>query len=149
MTIATENSVEVAPFVDEHDCLKRLIVDVRQLLIDQRASQHVVSSVIAELAESVRLHFVHEEVENGFFESVIDQAPWLKDQAGLLIDEHCDMAAQLSQLQWRSRHGGPSAVWWQDVAAGFEAFCAMFLQHERRENELLQTAFYQDIGAED
>ncbi len=111
MTIASETPVKFGPIADEHDCLKRLIVEIRQLLIDQQASQHLVSSILAELSESVRRHFVHEEVEDGFFGNVVDQAPWLKNQAGALIDEHRDMATQLSRLQWQSRQGQASAVW--------------------------------------
>jgi hypothetical protein len=149
MTIAPETSVKYDPFADEHDCLKRTIVGLRRVLTEQRVSQDAVSSLLADLEESVRSHFVHEEVEDGFFENVVDQAPWLKGRADALLDEHRDLAAQLAQLRWRARQGKPSAAWWQNLTTRFEAFWATFSRHERRENELLQSAFYQDIGAED
>lgn len=149
MILAQESAVKFDPFAEEHDHLQHTILDLRQILAERHAPQEAVVELFTEFTESVRAHFVHEELEDGFFESVVDQAPWLKHEADALIDEHRDLAAQLAQLQWHAERGVPSDTWWRTIHSRFEAFCLLFSRHETQENRLLQTAFNQDIGAED
>ena len=149
MTLAPEPSVKFDPFEEEHDHLKHAILDLRRVLTERQASQDAVIERFAAFAESIRAHFVHEELQDGFFDSVVDQAPWLNERADALIDEHRELSAQLAQMQWHVAQGVLADAWWRTIQASFEAFYLLLSRHEAEENRLVQTAFNQDIGAED
>jgi len=149
MTITQEASIKFDPFAAEHDRLKRTLARLRQVLVERMAAQSEVVALLADFADSVRAHFDHEEQFDGFFDNVVDEAPWLNDRTEALIDEHGELRSQLEQLQSHAINGVPSDAWWQKIHSRFEAFWLLFSRHEAQENQLVQAAFNEDIGAED
>ena len=148
MATEVDISEKLDPFVHEHECLHQTLGDLRWLLEDRRSSEKV-AQALAEFADHVQAHFVHEEEVEGFFDSVIDQAPRLQPRAAALIEEHATMSHELAKLQQHADEGVGSDDWWASLNEEFGAFWQLFCRHERFENDLVQEAFHDDIGAED
>jgi hypothetical protein len=148
MTTNVDRSERLDPFVHEHEALHHTLGDLRWLLKERRSPERF-ASTFAEFADHVQAHFVHEEEEEGFFESVIDQAPRLKTRADALIEEHTSMSNELAKLRQQAEEDAGSADWWSTLSEQFETFWRLFCRHERAENDLMQEAFHDDIGAED
>jgi hypothetical protein len=148
MTSEIERLDRIDPFVHEHESLHQTLGELRTLL-ENRESTAKVAIALAEFANQVQAHFVHEEEPEGFFDSVIDQAPRLKTRADALLEEHAAMSRELKKLRRHAKHGVVSDEWWSQLNAEFESFWQLFCQHERSENELVQEAFHDDIGSKD
>jgi Hemerythrin HHE cation binding domain len=148
MATRVEDSKRVNPIVHEHECLHQALRELRQLL-EERCPKKDVARALTEFVGHVKSHFVHEEENDGFFEGVVDQAPRLKERADALLDEHAVMTSKLEKMQQHLTAGDESDVWWSILDEKFESFWELYCCHERSENELLQEAFHDDIGAED
>lgn len=148
MATKLDTSEKFDPFVDEHEALHLSLRDLRWLLEDRQLPGKVAQG-LSEFADHVQAHFVHEEETEGFFESVVDQAPRLKTRADALIEEHAAMSQQLAQLARYAQQGDGSVDWWSRMSDEFEAFWQTFCRHERSENDLVQEAFHDDIGSKD
>ncbi|HRX78197.1 MAG: hemerythrin domain-containing protein [Planctomycetaceae bacterium] len=148
MATELDTSGKFDPFVDEHEALHFSLRDLRWLLED-RQSPEAVSQGLFEFSEHVKTHFVHEEETEGFFDSVVDQAPHLKSRADALVEEHAAMLQQLAQLARFAQQGDGSNDWWSRMNDEFERFWQTFCRHERSENDLVQEAFHHDIGSKD
>jgi hypothetical protein len=148
MRTEADRIVRFDPFVHEHESLHHTLGELRCLL-EERRSPEKVTVALAEFADHVRVHFAHEEEAEGFFDSVVDQAPRLKTRAEVLIAEHADMARELTQLSEYAKDGVVSEEWWTHLNDAFESFWQRFCRHERSENDLVQEAFHDDIGSKD
>jgi hypothetical protein len=90
-------------------------------------------------------HFRYEE-QNGYMDGVRKREPRLERTIQQLGDEHKELARSLDALIEQSRATtGPDA----GQRAKVRIWVEQVRQHERRENEVVQVAFNQDIGAED
>jgi hypothetical protein len=105
--------------------------------------------MLAELADRLQAHFSHEEEAEGFFDTLIDQAPRLKAKADALIEEHAALSRELEKIQRHAQANVASADWWSSLSDEFDSFWQLFRRHERTENDLVQVAFNHDLGAED
>jgi hemerythrin len=148
MTTEIERLGWIDPFVHEHESLHQTLGELRTLL-ENRESTAKVAIALAEFANQVQAHFVHEEEPEGFFDSVIDQAPRLKTRADALLEEHAAMSRELKELRRHAKHGVVSDEWWSQLNTEFESFWRLFCRHERSEHELVQEAFHDDIGSKD
>ena len=148
MVPTTDSTAKFDAFATEHEGLDQSLSAFRELLTKRKDARATVST-LAELSDRVMSHFDHEEQDDGFFENVIDQAPRLKKQATLLIEEHTLMANALTDLRRYVANDVPSETWWREVNARFEAFWRIFCRHERAEIDLVQEAFHDDIGEAD
>ncbi|MEX0819828.1 MAG: hemerythrin domain-containing protein [Pirellulaceae bacterium] len=147
MTTKVSRLERLDPFVREHECLHQSLDELRRLF-EERQSPGKVAPALAQFAEHVQAHFIHEEEEEGFFDTVTDQAPRLKMRSDVLIEEHVAMARELAKLQRHTTDGVVAADWWSRLSDEFESFWQSFCRHERAENELVLEAFDDDIGAE-
>jgi len=148
MTTEVDSFERFDPFVHEHECLHETLGDLRWFL-EERRSPEKFASALAEFADHVQAHFVHEEEAEGFFDNVIDQAPRLKTRADALIEEHAVMSRELARLQRHAKEGVVSDEWWSQLNEEFESFWQLFCRHERAENDLVQEAFHDDLGSAD
>ena len=148
MATKVDSSKRLAPFAHEHECLHRSLGELQQLFNERRSAEKV-APALAEFAEHVQAHFVHEEEEEGFFDALVEQAPRLKLRADALIEEHAEMSRELARLQRHAKPGVASAEWWSTLSEEFDSFWQLFRRHERTENDLVQEAFNDDIGAAD
>jgi hypothetical protein len=76
-------------------------------------------------------------------------APRFADRTTLLRDEHAALRADLAGLTARAGEADVSDAWWQELLAGFHEFSKALMQHETKENELLQDVFDEDVGSKD
>lgn len=136
------------PFVDEHEALHHSLRDVRSVLEDRQYPTRV-PEVLLEFGTHAQAHFVHEEAMDGFFDSIVDQAPRLKSRADALILEHAAMSSELNELTRLAQELTGTDVWWSQLNKDFESFWQTFCRHERAENDLVQEAFHDDIGSKD
>lgn len=148
MATELDTSGKFDPFVDEHEALHQSLRDLRWVLEDRQSPEEA-AQLLAEFSGHAQAHFVHEEESEGFFESVVDQAPRLKNRADALIHEHSVMSTELAELTRYAKDSIDSAEWWATLSDGFESFWQSFCRHERLENELVQEAFHDDIGSKD
>ena len=112
--------------------------------------RHVVDH-LWQLRDQLSMHFALEDAY-GYFEDAIAEAPRLSEQAEMLRAQHsdlylemCDLVEEAEQLLYGR---GPLRVM-TDLAIAFYAFHARFQEHETRENELIFSAFDDDIGVGD
>lgn len=148
MNSAISSTVKFDAFAAEHETLERTLAELRGLLAARQDSR-AASEVLANLGDHVKAHFVHEEQDDGFFESVIEQAPRLKGRAEELTREHTAMADALLEMQALASRHALSDTWWSDLSDRFEVFWKLFCRHERAEIDLVQEAFHDDIGPAD
>ena len=148
MTTEVDRRTQLDPFVHEHECLHQALGELRGLL-KERHSPKKVARAFAEFAEHVQAHFVHEEAAEGFFDSVVDQAPRLKARADVLIAEHATLSRELTGLLQHAKESVVSDESWSRLSEEFDLFWRSFCRHERSENDLVQEAFHDDIGSED
>ena len=148
MTTEIERLERVDPFVHEHESLHQTLGELRRLL-KKRQSPSQVALALAEFADHAQAHFIHEEEADGFFDSVIEQAPRLKTRADALLKQHAAMSRELTRLLRHAKHGLVSDEWWSRLNDECESFWQLFCRHERSENDLMQEAFHDDIGLED
>ena len=133
---------------DEHVNLRALLEEIRETLSRQEATCAAVAARLAELSEDLFSHFAHEE-EGGYFSEVISVAPRLKDEVDSLLEQHPRLRQHLEQMLRHTEGGTPSKQWWDEAQAQFEEFTARLVEHEKRENALLQEAFSRDVGTAD
>jgi hemerythrin len=148
MTAKQRNRQDPQLNIDEHDRLRHVVEAVQEVLATRKASSDVVAAMLRELTANVLDHFNFEE-EGGYFADAIERAPRLSEHAEHLLSQHAVMTAQLVALEEHAARQESDEQWWTKLNAMFANFLEAFLAHETEENVLLQTAFNEDIGAED
>jgi hypothetical protein len=143
-----DSTAKFDAFEQEHEDIERTLAELREILL-VRQDDLMVIVTLGSLCNDLKSHFVHEVQKDGFFDNVIEQAPWLKNRADALIREHAQFGDALEELLSRASQGTPNASWWNDLNNRFEAFWKLFCRHERAEIDLVQEAFNDDIGAAD
>ncbi len=96
------------------------------------------SQLQSELAE----HFAEEE-RGGFVPHAAALAPRLTLRARRVLSQHDLLRVELSKVVSTLARGTAD---WGQVREGFEAFTALLLEHEERENELINEAHLDDLG---
>jgi len=106
---------------------------------------------LCKLRDQLALHFTLEDVY-GYFEDAILEAPRLNDKAEKLHAEHdvffleiCELVDAAEELLYCERRA-PS---YSSIAVRFLEFHARLERHEREENQLILSAFDDDIGVGD
>jgi hemerythrin-like domain-containing protein len=133
---------------DEHACLREMLDNIRSTLIARNASRSAVAAMFQQLSLVVLEHFEHEE-QGGYFTEVIERAPRLSERADALLSEHPAMATQLVTLRTFAARRDEPVQWFASLSEMFERFVECFRAHETAENQLVQEAYSDDIGAED
>lgn len=89
------------------------------------------------------------EEEDGYMASVREAKPNLYDRVANLRLEHQEFRRALDSLMPALEKASPSdEERFDEVCAELNAFLARIDRHDKQETELLQTAFYEDIGGE-
>jgi iron-sulfur cluster repair protein YtfE (RIC family) len=133
----------------EHGELRALLGDIHRVLAERLQTVVHVSEQLAALNEHVETHFNEEEI-GGFFDQVLGSASQqVAQQVDSLRDEHCHLLQVVRRLSEQAKTGNGSDDWWQRLESEFREFSKELMHHEHKENELLQEAFDQDIGAAD
>ena len=148
MVTTMDTTVKFDAFAEEHEQLEVALGELQERLAQRRDASAAIAT-LNRLGEYVRLHFAHEEQNDGFFDSVVDQAPRLQSRAAALIDEHAVLDKALTEIQQLAANAAADEDWWRELNLRFAAFWDLFCHHERAEIDLVQEAFHDDIGTAD
>jgi len=132
----------------EHEGLRNLLAGLHKVLGDRLEQVEEVSRRMESLSARIETHFNQEEL-TGFFDRIVDRAPRLSEQIDDLRAEHQSMLSDVRALHEISVDGDGSPAWWQRLEDKFHQFSKELMQHEHKENQLLQQAYDEDIGAAD
>ena len=132
----------------EHEDLRELLGKIHRMLANRLESVASVSEMLASFGEHVELHFAEEETA-GFFDDVVDRAPWLSNRIDALRTEHQQFLAAVRKLNEVAADGDGSADWFQRLESAFHRFSSELMHHESVENAILLEAYTDDIGAAD
>ena len=97
---------------------------------------------LARLQSELAEHFAEEE-RVGFVPHAAALAPRLTLRARRVLSQHDLLRVELSNVVSTLARGTAD---WGQVREGFEAFTALLLEHEERENELINEAHLDDLG---
>ena len=132
------------------DCFAATCLRVRDLSTGQVSIRNTVD-LLERLRDQLAMHFALEEAY-GYFDSAVDVAPHLSEEAEQLRAEHGTLYLALCEVVEiavrRSYHERPSLSVGSFVER-FRQFREDYLEHEPRENELILAAFDDDIGVGD
>ncbi len=132
----------------EHEELRVLLGDIKRMLGKRLETVASVAEMLASLGEHVETHFAEEETA-GLFEHVVDRAPHLSERIEALRTEHQQLLSDVRRLSQVASAGDRSGDWWQQLETAFHEFSSGLMHHESAENDLLQEAYTDDIGAAD
>jgi iron-sulfur cluster repair protein YtfE (RIC family) len=133
--------------VREHERLRSLLSELKQMLFERTVAFPEVTKRLAELQSLLASHFRTEE-DSGCFGDVVNHAPHLSDKVSALISEHTELCKAIGELATASQCQGQPPEW-DKISSGFGEFYDKLTSHESLENELLQQVFTEDIGSKD
>jgi iron-sulfur cluster repair protein YtfE (RIC family) len=132
----------------EHEELRERFASIHRALADPAASPVSVAETLQSLDRHLQEHFDDEEGTGSFFDAVCAQAPRLSQRAEALKQEHAWLGNALRELI-ECVDQPKSVQWREELEAKFHEFSKSVMQHESKENELLQEAYGDDIGSAD
>ncbi len=155
-TATTTATITVNPaFLKEikevHQDLWQRLADVQRILtrpVPFTTEPRVFVDLLADLRDQLALLFSLEEAY-GYFEDPVFVAPQLGKLAESLRAQHCELYLEITQLveqAERHEYRGQLVSWIVVLAGAFMRFNRRFLQHEARENDLIQQAYDDDLG---
>lgn len=116
----------------DHEVLRDLIERIEDEARRERPTLYV---RLEELAVLLGRHFRREEAVGGFFDRVLENAPWEEDRVRALKREHAAFLASIDFLQRRGAGAGtPERM--QEIAC----FISLLRAHEIAEGVLYQAA---------
>jgi iron-sulfur cluster repair protein YtfE (RIC family) len=134
--------------LQDHEHLGELLGRIHRILGDRQETVVGVAEVLASFGEHVERHFAEEETA-GFFDDVVDRAPWLSNRIDALRTEHQQFLNAVGRLNEVAVDGDGSADWFQRLEVAFHEFSSELMHHESAENAILLEAYTNDIGAAD
>lgn len=140
-----ENSYQLV--LDDHKALKDQMAKIELTLQERNVSIAEASRVLAQFGDRLVQHFALEE-EGGYFAEAMLQAPQLVSQANALMDQHAQLCTKIRNLAVISTSVEDEGRW-KEIQNRFAQFLAELRIHERSEDDLLQKAYVDDLGAHD
>ena len=132
----------------DHDELRRLLGEVHHVLAAKLENVARVAEMVESLTDHVETHFDEEEA-TGVFDEVIAREPRLSPRADELRAEHARLKKTVQALNQAAKSGDGASDWWEKLEKSFHDFSKDLMRHEHQENELVQVAYEQDLGAGD
>ncbi len=142
------NPQAIADVEREHAELRQLIGTIQKNLADPSRPAALVKNQLTALGQKLEDHFQTEE-HGGFFAQITDQAPRLATQADKLCDEHQALLVELLAITDQTQADLRANSTWANLQQAFHAFSKHLMNHESEENEMLQEAYWEDIGPAD
>ncbi|MCA9152572.1 MAG: hemerythrin domain-containing protein [Planctomycetales bacterium] len=133
----------------EHGALDELVTTLYRVLAERHETPQRVSHLLSDLTERVAAHFKDEE-EAGLFEDLTNHLPHHAEEIAKLEAEHKTLMDEFLALNALATADGEfSAEGWKELEDRFRALTTLMCHHESRENDLLVTAYDDDIGNKD
>jgi len=134
----------------------RVLLDSIRRLVGQtwtkQAQANRFTLLLGELRDQLAMHFALEEAF-GYFEDAVAQAPRLCERAQILRDQHGELFMELCELVEEAEEAAfsytPAYRWSHRLIVAFRRFEHRLRDHEHGENELILTAFDDDLGVGD
>lgn len=105
-------------------------------------------SALTGLARQFPAHFAREEAI-GYLAEALEKAPRFNAHAEVLRRQHAHLTAEIGQIAGLARSARTAAPSWDVVGARFTAFSEAVRAHEEAENEIMRSAFLEDLGSGD
>ena len=132
--------------LEEHEHLRARLEQAEKFFSQEPQQTVDAANVLDELITELKLHFMHEE-EGGYLSEALSQAPRFTDRATELQQQHPQMLKAVRELYQQAQSGDGSAGWWSSLQAAYQSLAEQIHAHETGENDLVQKAFTEDIGA--
>ena len=145
---AHQHSAAVQQVEREHEELRDAIKSIHTTLADPDSASTLLAEQLASCCEKLESHFRTEE-DGGFFAEITNSAPRLSDQADKLCHEHETMLNEAKTVRDQTRRLADSEGDRKGISAAFHAFSKQLMHHESEENDMLQKAYWEDIGPAD
>lgn len=107
-----------------------------------------ITQALCELRNHLAEHFQQEE-EGGFLEESLARLPRLAAEAGHVLAEHPALLDEVDRLIKQSSGGDIPATGWATLCRDVDQFATRLLDHERRENRVVQQGYNEDLGLAD
>lgn len=151
MTERVMRDPQASESLAEHQALMRKIEEIRTFW--REVCEQGVGPLCSEMADRVGEirqllvdHFASEE-DGGYLGKVLELAPHFSEQAEELCAQHAAFLRALQDLETRLRK--PEFADWDSASSEFETLIHDLEDHEHQENNIVQSAFNQDVGAGD
>jgi Hemerythrin HHE cation binding domain len=131
---------------DEHESLANLYERILDALRAGPGELLPASNLLDELVERLAVHFVHEE-EGGYYSHVVEVAPWRTPAVDELKRQHGDLLRMVTRIARGARMANESSPWLEAVRREFAQFRRRIIEHEGKENRLVQEVYIFDIAA--
>ena len=118
------------------------------MLRQRTASIDDVAELLGQLGDTLIKRFALEE-DGGYCGDALLHAPQLLGRANDLLAQHPKMTRNAQQLVEIAPPGCGGESWWDETLRRFDAFVQELLDHERREDCLIQEAYSRDVEAGD
>lgn len=133
--------------IEEHLELWEMIFHVQAVVSERALPSCEIRLLLRHLGDHLLSHFDHEEADDGCFEEALMHAPRLRNHAFQLLQEHFDLRLQFFAIEHHAtRDQDDPAVWWERLESRLLGFVSRFVAHEAAENDLLHTAYCEDLG---
>ena len=107
-----------------------------------------IAKALTALRDHLAEHF-HQEEEGGFLEESLARLPRLASAAREVLAEHPDLLDEADRLIERTSRGDIPALGWAALCHDVDRFATRLLDHERRENRVVQQGYNEDLGLVD
>lgn len=107
-----------------------------------------IAQALTALREHLAEHFQQEE-DGGFLEESLARLPRLASEAREVLAEHPGLLNEADRLIERTSRGDIPAQGWASLCHDVDRFATRLLDHERRENRVVQQGYNEDLGLVD
>jgi len=104
--------------------------------------------MVAELSTHLRAHFAIEE-DGGFMTPVLEERPNAVDTVDRLKGEHEEILDQCDEIQRILQSSSASSDQVDGICERLRSLIEQLHEHERLEDELIQSVFVDDMGTKD
>lgn len=152
MTEKTVSSHSLRWLLEDHLVLRRRIAEMRQWWaeLDELGLPKFgeMGTRLEELRDLLAEHFADEE-RDGYLAAALAAAPRFSRKAEELREQHGQFLEDLNNFINRLKASECGFTCWHEARDEFEAFIQRLGEHDRAENEIVQTAFGEDMGTSD
>lgn len=103
---------------------------------------------LGEMQTQLTQHFATEE-DGGYMAEVLKVAPRFGEHAKKLQRQHEEFLGTLAHLRRRVQEFHPDKDRWTNIEEQFDRLLENLKVHEQQENDMLQEAYEEDVGAAD
>ena len=107
-----------------------------------------IAAALTNLRNHLQEHFQQEE-EGGYLEESLARLPRLAAEATRVLAEHPGLLDEADRLIERTSRGDISGSGWATFCQDVDRFATRLLDHERRENSVVQQGYNEDLGLAD